>query len=171
MANFQNRPKTTKANPLLTCGKGWPSMSHALTSYIDYQLRWGQRWLSVGQYLLAIVLHNDPSVKCKPRSALPRELNGGVIAATEGKGRPLKVWAQHRPGSGAAVPTRWSLAAWRGRRTPTAARGQDLVSFNNAAPFMYRRGLQARTELWRLCSTEVLQSLSSVSKVPAGSGA
>jgi len=38
-------------------------MSHALTSYIGYWLRWRQRWLSVGQYLLAIVLHNDPSVK------------------------------------------------------------------------------------------------------------
>ena len=36
--------KTTKANPLLACGKDRLFMSLALTSNLDYLLRCEQRW-------------------------------------------------------------------------------------------------------------------------------
>lgn len=54
-------------------------MSHALTSYIGYWLRWRQRWLSVGQYLHAIIRRNESNVNAN-RVATAAQSKAALIA-------------------------------------------------------------------------------------------
>jgi hypothetical protein len=48
--------KTTKANPFLTCGEDRLSMSHTLTSNLDYLLRCERRWRNIEYWRMLVMV-------------------------------------------------------------------------------------------------------------------